>query len=251
MTTTIEQKGGIIARWKIERDRRGIPANLMKQIKFNWPSLVVSEMMAVHKAATRRLEEMAKKPSSPKTLPKHVIDCHYGNRHYMESFVEKGEAAMFVQLILEGGEPIKWTADTKITARGGTLEVESDTLEELMEAKKKEPVTDEIAKRIRDFLRGKWGKDNVLPDGTVVNPVGKVSTKDDKPEKKKRTGKAPPKREVPAGFVTLAELCDEHKWEPSRVRAALRKAEWEKPDGGWQWKKGTIEKKLVALMKGE
>ena len=260
MTTTIEQKGGIIARWKIERDRREVPANLMKQIKFNWPSLVVSEMMAVHKAATRRLEDMAKKATAVKT-DVFLIDCWYGKdlstdkgrqtaRHYSDKLATKGQAATFLDLITNGADA-KQKSETQLVGRAGTLEINCQELEDLLEVKKKEEIPENIAKNIRDFLRGKWGKDNVLPDGTVINPVGKVTNKDDKPEKKKRTGKAPPKREVPAGFVTLAELCSEHNWDPSRVRAALRRAEWDKPDGGWQWKKGTIEKKLTALMKGE
>ena len=113
MTTTVEQKGGIIARWRIERERRDMPADVMKQIHFNWPSLVPSEMMAVHKAHTERYE-MAKKASAVKT-DVFLIECWYGKdlhtdkgrlaaRHYSEKLETKGQAAMFLDLITEGAD---------------------------------------------------------------------------------------------------------------------------------------------------
>ena len=243
MSTTDDQKAGILLRWRKHREERKLPADVKAQCKFNWPSISPAEIKAVIEALQRR-EAMAKndeRPSAPSKLAKHVFKCTLGDRLYVESFTQDKSAKAFLELMV-GKEKPKWKTDKSFTTHDGTCEIFSEHLEELFEMRSGGvTLAEPIPSQVEAFLRGKW---------KVKEPEGKVS--------KVKTKNAPATKAVKAKDVkgidgtTLDQFCKLNKWEPRRVRQAMRKAKWVKPAGGWSWAlkdAPDIEKKLKVLMK--
>jgi hypothetical protein len=232
MTTTISQKAEILRRWKVHRSERGLSGNVSAQCSFNWPSLSGDDRSEVLKAVEELMKKavVTKRPSAPKRLAKHVVKCELGSRRYVENFVDDASARVFVDAVL-GDAKTSWKDDETLTAKDGALVVSCPTLSDLMELEPGEfegvELPDPIVSQVSAFLRGKWVR---------------VEAKLQIAEKKKPTLTANDE-------VTLADVCARHKWEPSDVRAAMRRKKWEKPAGGWRWPKGEgIEKKLIKLM---
>ncbi len=218
MTTTNYQKALILRRWKAHRSERGLRGDVRAQIKFNWPSLSSDDRSAVLKVYS---EDVMKR--------KHIVSCELGERRYSESFVSDAEARAFIDLVL-GEEKFKWKSPTMITAKDGVLIVKGEDLEDLMELEPPEDVElpEPIPRTVERFLRGKWLK--VEAELAAATPA--VAKSDDA-----------------GGSVTLAELCERHKWDPHEVRVAMRKAKWSRPGAGWRWAKSEgIERKLSKLM---
>lgn len=249
MTTTVDQKGGIIYRWWVHRLERGLDADVSAQCKFNWPSLSYAEIEEVVKAYQRR-NEMAKneeRPSAPKKLAKHVIKCVLGPRLYIENFTNDKSARAFLELVV-GKEKPKWKTDTMFTTHDDNCEISTAHLEELWEMPSPGiTLAEPIPSTVKNFFGGQW------------KGMPKVDVGEKTREKIKETSKARTTREkrVAVGsngedLVTLDHLCKQNKWEPRRVRAAMRGASWEKPGSGWAWPAtdaGKIEKALSKLMK--
>src|SRR5215831_11241206 len=111
MTTTIEQKAGILVRWALHRAERNLEADVAKQACFNWPSLSNVELEELLSVTKRRLEMKA---------AKHVIRCDLGQRLYIEKFDDTNAAKVFLDRLL-GKDKLKWESSTVATAKKGEL----------------------------------------------------------------------------------------------------------------------------------
>lgn len=257
---TLEQfiahkKAVSLAIWAQLREQKKEAYDLHERIKFNWPTLTPAEVSLVVKAYHQRRLDMAKKrkpvpendttqgkrPSSPKRPPQYHIRCELGERLYTETFTERGEAKLFLDLIIKPKDnPVKWMSETLLTTKGGVLKISCEELEELMETEEKDTAVrlpENIASQVEAFLRGKWA---IKVDDTKTKPPQRVVSR---------------KRAVAdngAADVSLHELCEKNKWNARRVRSAMRDANWSKPAGGsWRWAKSeasAVEKKLKELM---
>lgn len=240
MSTAPDQKAMILDLWRELRECRGLDADVYSRIRWNWPSLSDDEVAEVWAAYQRRMdmkktiELKLQRPSSPSKTPKHHVRCELGHRLYTEVFESTRAARTFIDALLKD-EPIKWESNTEITAKGGVLRVECEELEQIMEfdaSSGEWRMPENMQQQLRAFLRGHW--ENKSKDIALSSPP-KVVVK--------------PPRAI--NGVTLGALCEKHKWNPRNVRAALRKAKWDKPSGGWTWPEKeakTVEKKLEGLM---
>jgi len=230
----------ILDLWRGLRERQGDKAvDIKKRIMWNWPSISSDEAASVLDAYQRRMK--MKRPSSPKNLPKHHIRCEYGPRKYTEVFESTNAAKRFLDVLLNNEPEPKWVTEDAFTSKGGELKVQCAELEDIWtyEGKKKWEMPDNMAQQLRAFLRGKW--DN---KSSVTVKAAAIKHKD-----------TPPRGEVKHreinGMTTLASLCDKNGWEPRVVRAAMRKAGWDKPEAGWLWptkEAAGVEKKIGGLL---
>lgn len=65
--------------------------------------------------------------------------------------------------------------------------------------------------------------------------------------KKETTSK--PKRASTGTAISLKDICDELKVDPTKARRVLRKSDIDKPGGNWEWEDPQVIAKIKALLK--
>lgn len=185
-----------------------------------------------------------KSPSPPKRIAKFTVSCELGHRFYLENFMEKADAAAFVQAVVKE-ESLRWVTPEHATAKGGVLVIKADDLEDLIEMKKVTVLPPEMLRAVEAFLRGKWPQKEKASGKQSANYEHV-----DEPEPKAA------RRTVPASsangmLVSLADMCQRNKWTPRAVRVKLRDSDIKKPGGGWAWpsnEAAKVETQLKELM---
>jgi len=171
-------------------------------------------------------------PSPPKRPAKYSVMCELGHRLYSDNFMEKGDAAAFVQAVLQN-EPLRWESPEEATAKGGVLVIKADDLEDLVEMERVPSLSSEQLRAVKAFLSGHWPPNDKVPGSATSTNAKKAVMK--KP-----------------GLVTLADMCTRNKWTPRVARMKLRKAKVKRPkDAGWAWpsnEAAKIEKQLKELI---
>jgi hypothetical protein len=148
----------------------------------------------------------------------YTITSTLGWRLYEEHFKKVENAHAFVMKML-GKDKFKWMSNTRIVAKAsGTLSIECDRLEEIMEADDGK-VPDESLEKIEEFLRGQWtGR---------VTPGFKREKEETPVERAKKSGND-------GEVISLRDMCERNGWEERRTRQVLRKLDVKK-EGRWAW----------------
>jgi hypothetical protein len=97
-----------------------------------------------------------------------------------------------------------------------------------------------------------WHMDNFIRRlrGAPERSFHTWAGKEDEPRVRRESSEPKPAREPRLsreGKVTLDSLCEGTSWDPSKVRAALRKKGVEKPAGGWVFEEGD---ERIAIIEG-
>lgn len=243
MSTTPEQKAMILDGSLERRLRRDPSVTPQSMIKFNWPSLSEAETSEVLTYYQRRTKMK---------VAKHVIKCALGPRRLTEKFDDTKTAKAFLDFIL-GKEKVTWKSSKELTAKEDALIITCEELEDIMECEEKGEISKEQQRQGEAFMRGKWpegpGTSNsgVPHDSAKKTPVRAPR----RSEAAVKTTTSSTKRPAKDGMVTLDVICTKLKLEPRKVRAAMRKAGWEKPEGGWRWATKAvpgIEKQIQQLV---
>jgi hypothetical protein len=147
------------------------------------------------------------------------------------------------------------------TDRG--IVIGSDHLEHLMEYEmsKKEKAwepPEPYPSMWRTFRDGKQTKARQYGEVPPIEPEkprhatpGGAATAKPRPADAQRQPRKPgASRVAKAGYITVGQLSAQLGIEPTHARAALRGAKLEKPEGGWQWPQGEIDKIKKIIMAG-
>lgn len=74
-----------------------------------------------------------------------------------------------------------------------------------------------------------------------------TTTTTDEPKAPKAPKPVKVERPSKEGLVTVAQICADNKWDPKHARAALRKANIEKPEAGWAFPPSDVARITKAI----
>src|SRR5215467_9689394 len=151
MTTTNEQKAGILARWRDHRLGRKLEADVAAQLKFNWPSLARDDAKEV-------LKMVAKRKPANEDRKMYEVEIEKGGKSIGFRYKSKAVAAALVEYCVGGG---KWKSETEM-AKGDVI-ARSAQLEEIMEADAGE-LGDDDKEQIDKWLKAKKGNGKAVAE---------------------------------------------------------------------------------------
>ena len=156
MTTTNEQKAGILVRWRDHRLARGLTADVEKQLEFNWPSFKGADRKEVLRMVTKSTKAAERKMF--------VVEIAKGGKSLEFKYKTVGMAAALVEMVAAGG---KWKNETELVK--GDVTVKSKDLEVIMEAEPSRLGEEEKADIAKWLGRKSAGKvDGKAADGMVT-----------------------------------------------------------------------------------
>jgi hypothetical protein len=195
--------------------------------------------------------------SSPTKPPKAVL--YYGRyiggvvqHSLVESFAEEWQLGVVLNELLKEAEDFQFTHPNEgYIATYSTRNAEGDKLSWLIRT-----ACVDMRKAIelgqKHGVQIPWEIDNLLrrlsgrPSISYLTWAGGESPKaEPRAPREPRPAGAP--RASRDGKITLDSLCEGTSWDPSKVRAALRKRGIEKPVGGWMFEDGD---ERIGIIKG-
>jgi hypothetical protein len=203
-------------------------------------------------------------PSAPHRPARYSVSFRWAelaDRFMILTFGAEFSARHCIDFMIEDDE-YKWLNDITIQTDRGIV-IGSDHLEHLMEyemSKKEkswEP-PEPYPSMWRTFRDGKQTKARQYGEVPPIEPEkprqatpgGAAAAKPRPADAQRQPRKPGASRVAKAGYITVGQLSAQLGIEPTHARAALRGAKLEKPEGGWQWPQGEIDKIKKIIMAG-
>lgn len=182
-------------------------------------------------------------PAAPTRIAKFGFTFYRdGEFHSYLNFHACYAAARFINSVING-QPYTWVNDSTITIPKTNVTIKADSFTEMEKVIEHEDNAEESQWNLSSpytgyvqMIIGRLGTISGHPLGSTEDNDYHRSTNEQIKKAPQRVKKAPPARKQPSsGIITAAILADELSIDPRHLRAALRKAELVKPEGGWQW----------------
>lgn len=143
---------------------------------------------------------------------------------------------------------VRWLDSTTLVVNETGLVIKSPELEEIVEYKlKKEEETYEWPEPFLSEVTAFKNRTTVkLSRG---NAERKSSTDDDTPKPKREKKERVP-RPSKDGLVSIGDIAQQLEIEPRIARGVLRTSKTPKPDAGWAWPQGEVDKIKAIIKKG-